>query len=72
MEEIENHLGKNVDVAGFCSRNQRERFTRSADHTDVAGDDARHAQEKRNAPPNPMSLKEAIDFVEGLLRRALQ
>jgi len=72
MEEIEQHLGKHVDVSRLCSANQRERFTRTANTAEVSGPDARHATGKFAAPNNPMSLPEAAEFVGQMLVRVLR
>jgi hypothetical protein len=72
MEEIEQHLGKRVDVAGLCTANQRERFTRTANTAEVSGPDARHATGKFAAPSNPMSLPEATEFVRKMLLSVLR
>jgi len=72
MEEIEQHLGKHVDVAGLCSAKQRERFARTANTAEVAGPDARHAAGKFAAPNDPMSLPEATEFIGQLLLSVLR
>ncbi|MEC4718155.1 hypothetical protein RY831_03280 [Noviherbaspirillum sp. CPCC 100848] len=73
LEELEEYLKMPVSKAGFCSKNERTRFTATA-NTDAAGLDSRHAGGKFDAPDNPMALTEGIDFVgrmiEGVLRRA--
>jgi hypothetical protein len=43
VEELEQHLGGPVSKFAFCSGNERERFTRSANTAAVAGKDSRHA-----------------------------
>lgn len=70
LEVIERDLGQTVDKAGFCSRNERERFTRSAQHPHVAGIDARHPGKKYAPPPNPMTHAEAEAFIGRLLQWA--
>jgi hypothetical protein len=72
LEEIEGHLGKTVVSAGLCSRNERERFTRSANTAEVAGADARHATGKVEAPPKPMTLDEATGFVRRIFLEVLK
>jgi hypothetical protein len=67
LEELERHLGQSVDKAGFCSNNEKERFTRSANSAHVSGIDARHAGGKFQPPANPMTLREATDFVRKML-----
>ena len=53
----------------WSSKNQRRRFTHSANSPGVHGDDARHAVDKTLPPPNPMSLKEAEAWIAGILTR---
>jgi len=71
LEEIESFLGRKVHEAGFCSANQRERFTRSANSAEVSGNDARHAVGRFDPPPNPMSLKDACGFLSQLMQAVL-
>jgi hypothetical protein len=63
LEEIERHIGKNVDTAGLCSAKERERFRRTANTAEVSGADSRHALSKYTPPPDPMSHEEATSFV---------
>jgi hypothetical protein len=67
MEEIEAELGERLDGAGLCSRNERERLTRTANSAEVVGTDARHALGGSEPPSNPMTLAQA----RSLIRRAL-
>jgi hypothetical protein len=70
LEEVELYLGHPVSKEGWCRRNERERFTQSANHPAAAGADARHAE--RNAPPKkPLTLGEATAFVSEMLRHGL-
>jgi hypothetical protein len=71
LEEIERYLGQQVQKAGFCSDNQRERFTRSANAAEIAGKDARHARGKFAPPKDAMDLKEATAFIGRLLQATL-
>jgi hypothetical protein len=72
LEEIEQHLGRHIDAAGLCPANQRERFTRTANTAEVSGPDARHATGKFVAPGNPMSLREANEFIGHMLLNVLR
>ena len=72
LEEIERHLGKRINQADFCTTNERERFTRSANCSEVAGIDARHASGKYDPPPQPMTLQEAEAFIRQILDKALR
>lgn len=53
--------------AGWTSRSQLDRFTRSADSVTVAGDDARHGVERQQPPAKPMTLTQARSFIDALL-----
>ncbi len=72
LEEIEQHLGEPVSSAGLCSRNKRERFTRTANAAEVSGLDARHALKRSDPPSNPMTIGEANEFIRGLLTSVLR
>jgi hypothetical protein len=72
IEEIEQHLGKNVDVAKLCSPDERTRFRRTANTAEVSGPDARHASGKFVAPDNPMSVSEATEFVRQIILSVLR
>lgn len=73
LEEIEASLGeKKVHAVGICSSNERERFSRSANSGEVAGEDARHRVGKVKPPPRPMTLKEAQAFVRRCLDATLR
>jgi hypothetical protein len=71
LEEVEEHLGEDVDDAGFCSHAERERFTRTANTAEVAGPDARHAGGQFEPPRNPMTRDEAEEFVGRILQRVV-
>jgi hypothetical protein len=61
--------GKEQVVAkGWTTREALRRFHHSANSVSAAGDQARHGVEPTEPPANPMSLSEARDFVESLLR----
>lgn len=79
-EEVERHIKEHFhkepyeDEVGLgCSRNECERFTRTAHCPETAGLDSRHASSDRHKPPaNPMSLQEATSFIGRLLGAALR
>lgn len=71
LEEVEAHLGKQLQKVGICSNNQRERFTRSANAAEISGRDSRHALGKSNPPKSPMNLPEAVGFIGGVLQSVL-
>jgi hypothetical protein len=56
---------------GWASRIEVERFRRTANSPAVLGEHARHGRETTEPPSNPMSLREARDLVERLVRRWL-
>jgi hypothetical protein len=60
--------GEEVQNKGWASGNEITRFTRTANHQEAAGDDARHSRLKADPPPNPMTLGEADGFIGRLLR----
>ncbi len=72
LEEIERHLGQQVNRADFCSANERERFTRSSNSSEVAGIDARHASGRYAPPDRPMTLEEAEEFIRQMLDKTLR
>jgi hypothetical protein len=51
------------------SQNKLGRLTRSINHPDVYGKDARHSVRERQPPPKPMELDEARAFVRDLADR---
>ena len=70
LELIEKGAGKPVDQMGWCTRNQRGRFTVTANDPRVGGDHARHA-----VPPSgsqwrgkPMTIGEARVFIRRMVR----
>jgi hypothetical protein len=67
LEEVEAHLTQGVVEAGLSSRAQRTRFTRTANSAEMAGDGARHAQGKFDLPSDPMTLDEAVEWVDAIL-----
>jgi hypothetical protein len=56
----------------WTSRNQISRFTRTAGHPKVAGDEARHGVSTVEPPPNPMTPAEAWTFIGSLLNQWLR
>jgi hypothetical protein len=72
MEEIEAELGEPLDCAGLCSRNERDRFTRTANSAEIAGGDARHARGRFEPPTNPMTRPEGRTFIRRILDEVLR
>jgi hypothetical protein len=56
---------------GWATEAAITNFTRTANHPDAAGDDARHGATNDQPPPNPMALSEARALIELLLHRWL-
>ena len=71
LEEIEAFLRQKVSAARLCSEAERERFTRTANTAESAGLDSRHRSGKFDPPVNPMSFREARDFMTKLCRNAI-
>ena len=71
LEEVEYILGKKASNAGLCSDNERERFTRTANSAEVAGDAARHRLAKFDPPEQPMTLAQAQIFLRNTLLQAI-
>jgi hypothetical protein len=72
LEEIEADLGTAVNRVAFCSRNDRQRFTQSANSAEVAGRHARHAGKRFQLSDQPMTLRDAATFIHLLLQKVLQ
>ena len=72
LEEIEQHLGKQVDAAGLTAKADRVRFTRTANTAEVGGQTARHAGSKFMPPPDPMTLAEGQKWIRNLLAKVLR
>jgi len=49
------------------SNNELERFTRTANHQQASGSEARHARLNADPPRNPMSIEQARDLIGQLL-----
>jgi hypothetical protein len=58
IELVEAQISQKVNAAGYISRNERQRFTHTANSRLAVGDQARHG-DNRSAPANPMTLEEA-------------
>jgi len=71
-EVVLGDVGGRIYDDGWASRAEVERFRRTANSPVVLGEDARHGRETTEPPSNPMSLREARDVVERLVRRWLE
>jgi hypothetical protein len=72
LEELEKHLGDRSDRVGLCLSAERDRFTRTANTAEVAGLDARHGSQRFQPPADPMTLREATEFIRGLFLKVLR
>jgi hypothetical protein len=70
LEDVEQHLGSSVSVAGFCSKRKRSVFTQSA-NTSAAGLKSRHGG-KTTPPTDPMTHAEALAFIADILGKVLR
>jgi hypothetical protein len=69
LEVIETEVPQSKMIEqSWTTKNELERFTRSANSVAVAGDHARHGKERFSAPAKPMTISEATDFIDRLLR----
>lgn len=57
---------------GWASSKKIEKFHNTANNSNSVGDDARHHNPHRPAPPKPMSIQEAKDFISDLLKRWIE
>ncbi len=57
-----------VVINGWAFERDRSRFTGTAQSREELGDDARHTSERYRAPQDPMTLREAQDFVRSVIR----
>lgn len=63
--------GDAVVRAGWISKAAQTRFTRSANHPEVSGDDARHGVDSSEPPGHPMTLAEARALIEAIVQQWL-
>ena len=70
LELIERGAGKPVNKMGWCAKNQRVRFTATANDPRVGGDQARHAVPPSGSqwPGKPMAIGEARVFIRRMVR----
>lgn len=71
FEVVKGDLGDEdaIIAAELTSRNQLKRFTGSSQSVAVAGDLARHGHTFYAPPGNPMSPRQADEFLRGLVRK---
>jgi hypothetical protein len=66
-EVIENDVGCPMHQLGWASRNELERFARTANSVAAAGDKARHGVERTDPPRKPMSLSHARELIDRIM-----
>ncbi len=69
---IEGDMGARIYELGWASRNELERFARTANSVSAAGDRARHGKERTSPPRKPMDLSAARELVDRLMRAWLE
>ncbi len=57
-----------VEQLGSISKNDISRFTRTLNHQEAIGKYSRHARNSAVPPPDPMTFKEAVEFILSLLK----
>jgi hypothetical protein len=67
-ELIQSDAGHLIHELGWASRNEVERFVRTANSVSAAGDSARHGTERTDPPLNPTTLAHACELVDRILR----
>lgn len=67
-EVIEGDVGSQMYQLSWVTRDEVERFKRTANSVAAAGDQARHGKERTAPPPKPMRLARARNLIDGLLR----
>lgn len=72
LEVIEDSIGGSVVDEGWGSSEDRNVFKRTAQHPDTAGVDARHGAPSEPPPDEPMSLREARNWIREILAKWLR
>lgn len=67
-EVIWNDVGRLIHQLGWGSRNEVERFARTANSVAAAGDKARHGIESTDPPPKPMPLSDARELIDRIMK----
>ena len=72
LEIVEASAGRNrITDAGWATKGQLERFRRTANSPQAAGDAARHGHQQKKPPPKPMTLNEARELIRRVARQWL-
>lgn len=74
FEVIEGDVGGIDTIAreGWATKNSIKRFKHTANSPGAIGDSARHGKESTNPPSDPMSIGEAVSFVDSILHNWLR
>jgi len=70
-EVIQEDVGRPMHELGWASRNELERFVRTANSPDAAGDKARHGVARTDPPRKPMSLSHARELIDRIVKAGL-
>jgi hypothetical protein len=71
-EVIQKDVGHLMHQLGWASRNELNRFTRTANSVAAAGDKARHGVELTVPPRKPISLAHAQELIDRIMRGWLE
>ena len=71
-EMIEDDMKGKIVQNEWATRSLLERLSRTANHPDSIGDEARHGRQKQDPPKNPMPLSEAKALIETIMHNWLQ
>lgn len=74
LEVIQGDVGGQNELIrqGYTDKRSRSRFGQTSNHTESAGDLARHGYNKEKPPTEPMTLPDARAYVHKIRRRWLQ
>lgn len=64
---IEDDIGSDIKL--LSNKTKIRRFTRSINHPDIFGVEARHIVSRQPPPPDPMNLEEAKEFIKELVNK---
>ena len=71
-EMIEDDMKGKIVQNEWATRSLLERLSRTANHPDSIGDEARHGRQKQDPPKNPMPFSEAKALIETIMHNWLQ
>lgn len=70
-EIIQDEVGSKITKDGWVIKKKVDNFTRTVNHPDVIGYEARHGISKLEPPKNPMSLSEAKNLIIDIAKKWL-